>query len=173
MQDLEIKKATIHDVNQLQKIGKQTFIETYASFNTEENLKAYLENNFSKKKLKTALIAQHSEFYFAILRNTIIGYLKINIGQPPEEVKDKNTIEIERIYVYAEYYGKKVGQALCEKAVKIAKEKKVSFLWLGVWEENQRAIHFYQKNGFTQFGTHVFKLGNDEQTDFLMKLQIN
>jgi ribosomal protein S18 acetylase RimI-like enzyme len=42
-------------------------------------------------------------------------------------------------------------------------------LWLGVWEKNEPAIRFYEKNGFKKFSKHIFKLGNDEQTDLLLK----
>ena len=45
----------------------------------------------------------------------------------------------------------------------------MKYIWLGVWEENPRATRFYQKNGFVAFGKHIFKLGDDEQTDILMK----
>ncbi|MFK8104694.1 MAG: hypothetical protein AB8G15_19375, partial [Saprospiraceae bacterium] len=45
-----------------------------------------------------------------------------------------------------------------------------SYLWLGVWEENQQAIHFYKKHHFQVFGQHHFQLGDDLQTDLEMKL---
>ena len=38
-------------------------------------------------------------------------------------------------------------------------------LWLGVWERNERAKAFYQKNGFTDVGSHVYMVGTDAQTD--------
>ena len=38
---------------------------------------------------------------------------------------------------------------------------------------NPRAISFYKKNGFVEFDKHIFKLGNDEQTDIMMKLELN
>lgn len=62
------------------------------------------------------------------------------------------------------------GQRLYEKAVEIAKQKNAEYIWLGVWEENRRAIHFYKKNGFIEFNKHIFNLGDDEQTDIMMKL---
>ncbi len=89
------------------------------------------------------------------------------------EIKDKNYLEIERIYVLKEYHGKKVGQLLYENAIKIAKSKNAEYVWLGVWEKNPRAIRFYEKNGFVAFDKHIFKLGNDKQTDIMMKLKIN
>ena len=59
------------------------------------------------------------------------------------------------------------------KALQIAQEKNVGYLWLGVWEENHRALAFYKKNGFVEFDKHIFKLGNDPQTDIMMKLTLN
>jgi ribosomal protein S18 acetylase RimI-like enzyme len=54
----------------------------------------------------------------------------------------------------------------------IAKQNKVAYIWLGVWEKNERAINFYKKNGFVTFDTHIFKLGNEAQTDYMMKLEV-
>ncbi len=81
-------------------------------------------------------------------------------------------MEIERIYVLKGFLGQKVGQVLFEKTLEIAKAKNADYIWLGVWEENHRAISFYKKNGFSAFGKHLFKLGNDEQTDIMMKLEM-
>jgi diamine N-acetyltransferase len=81
-------------------------------------------------------------------------------------------VEIERIYVQNAYQGLKIGKALFDKAVSVAKERKASYLWLGVWEENHKAIAFYEKNGFLAFDKHIFMLGNDPQTDIMMKLML-
>jgi ribosomal protein S18 acetylase RimI-like enzyme len=54
-----------------------------------------------------------------------------------------------------------------------AKKTNADYIWLGVWEENTKAINFYTKNGFAGFDKHIFKLGDDEQTDIMMKLQLD
>ena len=59
---------------------------------------------------------------------------------------EENSLELERIYVLKENIGKSIGQQLLDKVIRIAKEKNVAFIWLGVWEHNHRAIQFYQKN---------------------------
>jgi ribosomal protein S18 acetylase RimI-like enzyme len=173
MEKITTRKITINDIYQLKGIGIQTFAETFSSNNSEENINEYLEKEFSIKKLKVELNDQNSEFYFAELKNKTIGYLKINFGYAQTEIAGENTLEIERIYVLKEFLGNKVGQLLYEKAIKIAKQKDVDYVWLGVWEENPRAIRFYKKNGFEDFDKHIFKLGNDEQTDIMMKLNLN
>ena len=172
MNGIDIQKVTLNDIAQLQKIGRQTFSETFSEANSEENMKNYLEEGFSIEKLTNEINNKNSEFYFATFNNEIIGYLKLNFGDSQTELKDHKALEIERIYVSKEFHGKKVGQFLYDKAIKIAKQKNAEYVWLGVWEENLRAISFYKKNGFVEFDQHIFKLGNDEQTDIMMKLKL-
>jgi ribosomal protein S18 acetylase RimI-like enzyme len=167
-----IRAISISDLAQLQKIGKTTFAETFTEHNTKEDLDKYLEESFSNETLTAELTNPHSSFYFAEIEHNVVGYLKINFSASQTELKDNEALEIERIYVLQSFHGKKLGQALYEKAIQIAKEKKVHYLWLGVWEKNNKAIQFYKKNGFVQFDTHIFKLGNDEQTDIMMKLKL-
>ena len=173
MNKIKVAKINVVEIEQLQKIAKQTFFETFAESNTQDNMQIYLTEGFTTEKLTSELTNQNSEFYFAEAKKEIIGYLKINFGAAQTELKDTKTLEIERIYVLKEFHGKGVGQLLYDKAIKIAKQKNVDYVWLGVWEENQRAIHFYKKNGFVAFDKHIFKLGNDEQTDIMMKLKLD
>jgi ribosomal protein S18 acetylase RimI-like enzyme len=172
MENIDLIKVTLNDIDHLQKIGKQTFHETFSASNTEENMKKYLDEGFTTEKLTAELNDKNSEFHFATHNNTVIGYLKLNFGPSQTELKDDKALEIERIYVSKEFHGKKVGQLLYERAIQTAKQTNANYVWLGVWEENQRAIHFYKKNGFVEFDKHIFKLGNDEQTDIMMKLQL-
>ena len=132
----------------------------------------YLEEGFSLEKLTSEVADPNSEFYFALIENNVIGYLKLNFGASQTELKDDKALEIERIYVLKEFHGKKVGQFLYDKAIQIAKQANAAYVWLGVWEENPRAISFYKKNGFVEFDKHIFVLGDDEQTDIMMKLQL-
>lgn len=169
---MEIKRGRMDDVEQLQVVGRQTFSETFSAVNTAENMKKYLEEAFAADKLKKELKDQNSEFYFATQARKVLGYLKVNYGASQTELKDDQALEIERIYVLKEFHGKKVGQLLYEKAMEIARQRKVRYVWLGVWEKNYRAQRFYSKNGFVEFDRHIFKLGNDVQTDIMMKLSL-
>ena len=170
MDSINIKPIDLSDIVQLQTIGKQTFIETFAEVNAKENMETYLAKEFTTEKLTEELINPNSRFYFAMLNDKVIGYLKLNFSEAQTELKNNNTLEIERIYVLKEFHGKQVGQLLYNQALIIATQTKAHYVWLGVWEENPRAISFYKKNGFVEFDKHIFKLGADEQTDIMMKL---
>ena len=172
MEKIAIEKIGLEAIEQLQIISKLTFIETFAAVNTKENMEQYLAENLSVDQLIVELNNPFSEFYFASLDNKVIGYLKINFGLAQTAITDDSTLEIERIYVLKEFYGKGAGQVLYDAALEIAKKRKAPYLWLGVWEENQRAISFYKKNGLVAYDKHIFLLGDDKQTDILMKLNL-
>lgn len=172
MNEIEIIKVTCEEVETLQKISIQTFSDTFAPMNSEENMRIYLEKSFTIKKLKDELNNPDSTFYFAKIDHQVVGYLKLNFGSSQTELKDQSAIEIERIYVSKDYHGKNVGQLLFQKAIGIGKENHYNYIWLGVWEKNYRALKFYRKNGFREFDTHIFMMGNEEQTDLLMKLDL-
>jgi diamine N-acetyltransferase len=173
MAEIEVIEISEENIFELQELSVQTFRETFADLNSAENMDKYLAENLNIDKLTTELRDPEARFYFAVIDGHKAGYLKINIGQSQTELKDPESIEIERIYVLRKFLGKKVGQALFEKAVSFAKQAGYVNLWLGVWEENKRAIAFYTKNGFVEFDKHIFRLGDDEQTDIMMKVELS
>ena len=169
---IEITKVKQEEIYSLQTIARETFYETFSDSNTEENMKVYLENGFSIGKIEAELLNKNSLFYFAKIDGDVIGYLKVNFGASQTELQDSKALEIERIYVLKQFHGKAIGQMLYDKAITIAESLHATYVWLGVWEENKRAINFYAKNGFVAFDKHIFKLGDDEQTDIMMKLEL-
>lgn len=172
MEQISIRQINLNDLPQLQQIGRQTFFETFAATSDPVNMHNYLQESFSTEKLHSELINPNSAFYFAELDGQVIGYLKINTGNAQTEPQDEKTMEIQRIYVSQKFYGQQVGQMLMNKAIEIAKSFKLNYIWLGVWDQNPRAIRFYEKNGFVIFGHHVFKFGNEEELDMMMKLEL-
>lgn len=167
-----IESIDIHSLEQLREISIGCFVETFADINTPENMEKYLRESFSVEKLSAELSHPDSRFYLAREGTSVIGYLKLNEGDTQTEQKLEHSLEIERIYVLKDYHGKRVGKLLMDKALTEARARKFERVWLGVWENNHRAIRFYEKNGFEKFDTHLFHLGNDVQTDLLMKLEL-
>lgn len=172
MNSIEIHKVAENQLLELQRISRQTFYEAFSAVNTEDDMAMYLEHSLSIEKLSAELSNENTEFYFAQLNEQIIGYLKFNVGEAQTDLQDEQALEIERIYLLIKYAGMGVGQLLMEKAYQVAQIKNVKYIWLGVWEHNTRAIQFYKRNGFSEFGSHMFKLGNDDQRDILMKRQL-
>ena len=164
-----IKKCTLQDLESLQKISIETFYQTFANSNTAENMKAYLENAYNEEKLYKELSNPNSSFFFVYVDELLAGYLKLNEFPSQSDINDIDSLELERIYILKEFQGAGLGKDLLEYAISIAIEHCKKYIWLGVWEHNERAKRFYQKNGFYRIGEHSFVVGDDVQIDYVMR----
>ena len=99
MNSISIHKINISNLDELQKISRDTFFETFVHSTSEENMRYYLENNFSNEQLSKEIEQEYSEFYFAKLEDAVIGYLKINYSGAQTELNDQKSLEVERIYI--------------------------------------------------------------------------
>lgn len=164
-QDIQIRSVAAHEVEELRALGEETFRETFEAQNSKENLAAYLTKSFSLASVQAQLVSPQSEFYFASINDEILGYLKLNTSD--------EGLEIERIYVKGSAQGQGIGITLYKFTLGIAKARKSTWLWLGVWQGNKKAIAFYEHNGLEIYKTRQFKLGDQLHDDFLMRLQIS
>lgn len=119
------------------------------------------------------LLFPSSMFFFLLSGEKLAGYLKVNEAPSQTDVNDPASLEIERIYVSGEFQGEGLGRYLMEQAISMAVERKKKYVWLGVWEKNEKAIRFYKRNGFCKIGTHSFVMGDDVQTDHIMRKDLS
>jgi len=170
--DFSIERVELNHLIELQQISRQTFEESFAAYNRDEDMRDYLENKLSLEQLLFEIQSHGSEFYFIYHKCDLAGYLKINHCSIQTDSKGYEGLEIERIYISKNFQGQHLGQKLLD----IARERAIALdcnqVWLGVWEHNHRAISFYEKNGFIPFGSQIFMLGLDRQTDILMRLNL-
>ena len=169
---VSLRPCRFGDLPELRALSIRTFRETFAALNTPENLQEYLDSAFAEEKLRRGLANETSLFFLLYSENTPAGYLKLNEAPSQTDLNDPDSLEIERIYVRGEFQGKGLGRYLMEQALLTAAERKKKYVWLGVWEKNEKAIGFYQKNGFYKTGTHAFAVGKEVQTDFIMRKDI-
>ncbi|MBI4856719.1 MAG: GNAT family N-acetyltransferase [Acetobacterium woodii] len=164
-----IKECSLDDLIDYQKISCQTYYETFAGMNTQATMQAYLEEAFNLEKLRNEWLNEASFFYFIFYNEQLAGYMKLNECKAQTDIKDPLSLEVERIYVLNDFQGNGLGRQLMDKAVALAKAHKLNYLWLGVWEHNKKALSFYQKHNFYKIGSHDFIMGDEIQTDYLMR----
>lgn len=167
--DIQVIEVSLRDLPVLQEISKRTFYDSFAAVNTVENMSFHLSHYFTEEKLSNEILNPHSKFFFAKKSDQPVGYLKINTGSAQTVLPNDGGFEIERIYIDQAFKGAGIGKLFIGKSIELAAAAGAKFIWLGVWEHNTAAIHFYEKNGFKKYGHHIFKLGDDDQTDLLMQ----
>jgi ribosomal protein S18 acetylase RimI-like enzyme len=170
---LKYRKCKTDDLIQLIQVSRQTFVEAFENNNNPNDFKNYIDKAFSKDSLKAELSNTNTQFYFVYNGTNLVAYFKLNVSMAQTDVKLNNSIELERIYVLSTYQGLGLGAQLLTKVKNIAVENDKKMLWLGVWQENKRAIQFYERHGFKKFGTHPYFIGLDEQTDWLMRFYLS
>lgn len=115
MDNYKIIAASIKDYKSVQSIGRETFYETFASSNSEDDMQKYLSKTFSDDKVKQELANDESLFFIACDNNKPVGYLKVKVGQAQTELQDSLSLEIERIYVKESHHGKKSASCFTTK----------------------------------------------------------
>lgn len=166
---INTRVATIHDAQLIAELSRLTFYETFARQNTKENMELFMNDVFNTEALIREVHESGNIFLLASENDHILGYARINKTSSLPFPGNTDGIEIARFYAVKTAVGKGVGKSMMKECLKIAIEKNKKSIWLGVWEHNQRAILFYESWGFSKQGEHLFILGKDEQTDWLMK----
>ena len=166
--EMTITRCTENEWKQLQEISHITFDETFRAQNKPENMESYLTQAFTEEKIKNELSEENSQFFFIYAGEEPAGYLKVNIADAQTEEMGNEALEIERIYILKAFQNRGLGRILFDKTMDIADEMQASKIWLGVWEKNNKAIAFYKKLGFSEYGSHSFYMGDEEQTDIIM-----
>lgn len=169
---LSFPSCTLSDLDTLVQTSISTFVAAFEKDNNPKDFQDYIGNAFSKETLAVELANTDSLFHFAYDGDILVGYFKLNVGGAQTDVHDKNAMEIERIYVLGEHQGKQIGSQMLKQIISLAREHQKKYLWLGVWEHNPKAIRFYQRHGFQKFGEHPYLIGSDEQTDWLLRLEL-
>jgi ribosomal protein S18 acetylase RimI-like enzyme len=162
-----IRQAEKKDAELVADLSRETFYESFAADNTEADMEIFLSKQFTRDGLIAEMGRPGLDFFLVCFEEAVVGYVKLRVCKLPDS-NDPST-EIARIYLKQEWIGKGAGKLLMQVSVEQAEKNNSKWLWLGVWEKNPRAISFYTKWGFEKFGETDFFLGNDKQTDWLMK----
>ena len=87
MTKITIRRVDQKDLKTLQALSRRTFVETFGSVNTSQDMATYLQRAFAQEQLLQELLTPGSEFYFALIEDEIVGYLKLNqAGAQTEDV---------------------------------------------------------------------------------------
>jgi diamine N-acetyltransferase len=161
-----IRYATPADAELIADMSRTTFYEAFGKDNTKADMDIFMSEQFTKEELMKEVELSEGIFMLAYIDEEPVGYARMRLKN---SLAHEQGIEIARIYALNKAIGKGVGKALMLECINKANELQMKLIWLGVWEKNERAIAFYERWGFEQFGEHQFLLGTDLQTDLLLK----
>ncbi|KAF5660903.1 hypothetical protein FHETE_8754 [Fusarium heterosporum] len=164
-----ISFATLADAGRIAELGAHVFSTTFGHSVEPHELAAFLEESYTEASIIKDINDPDRDVIIATNDDGFLGFAYLTRGstEPCVEGLEK-TIELQRIYVSSSSQGTGVGKALEKKIETMAREQGYKHLWLGVWEENIRAMKAYEKWGYKQVGDHDFTIGSIVQTDHIM-----
>ena len=165
---MTIRPATPADAAMLAILSATTLRESFGPpHNPAHLVEEYIESAISESILEDELRDAMSVFFVLETPDqTPAGYAKLRQNTPPRHIIHPNAIEIQRIYLLQSQVGQGQGRLLMDYCLNWAREQEYRAVWLGVWERNERALAFYRKMGFEQFGYHFFQFGSERQRDY-------
>jgi ribosomal protein S18 acetylase RimI-like enzyme len=165
--NIRFRDATSADAVQLASFAASTFNETFGHLYKEEDLSSHLEEKCSVDSFATSF--EHGDnVILAYDGDELVGYCKIGDVGLPVAHPPTSSQEIHRIYVRRKYQGSGLGQELLKRALATKRLQDASLVYLGVWEENDRAKQFYYKNGFLPVGRYLYPVGQQVDNEMIL-----
>lgn len=154
--DITIKKAVKDDAAILALLAQITFKEAFGHVWDKTVLKNYLKHTFSVQKIEDSINKSNNVFWIAYADKLPVGYAKLKIYSPYEQLADPKPAQLQKIYLLNDYIGNKIGEQLQNTLFEQVRAEGLKTLWLAVWDGNEKAVRFYEKHGFTKETTYHY-----------------
>ena len=169
-----IAEASVKDANKIAAIGWHSFEETFGNFFTDRaNLHNHLQKHFTPEAIADTMADQQNRYYLCRQENTAAGFAKLKLDSTNQLVLNNRQLELERIYFSSGFQGVGAAQLLMKELLKEAVLLKAEVLWLRVYCKNEKAIRFYEKNGFVRTGIQNIFIGSQEFIFYVMSTTLN
>lgn len=168
MASVTIRPALLEDAAILADLGARTFRETFQAICSPEDLAAYVAGAYGEFIQRAELADSSRPGLVLEIDGIPSGFVQLRLGHREPSVPGMRPVELQRIYVLRAFHGLGCGAALMEAAVALARAWGADFLWLGVWENNTKALAFYARCGFREAGDHVFCIGQQIDRDLIL-----
>ena len=169
---IAVARATAAVAAELAELGRRTFHDAFAADNRPEDMAAFEAEVFGPEQQLAELRDPATTFLVAAMQGEAVGYAKLHTDSELGLEAGKTAegrLEIKRLYVRDDWQGTGLGAALMRSILALAEQLHCTAVVLGVWEKNDKARAFYQRFGFREIGQHPFRLGQDVQTDLILR----
>ena len=160
----------------LSEFACDNFDKTYGPLCRAADVDACMASELTPSQLLRVLTSPTSWVFAAIVDDEWVGYAQVRLAPLPDGIQSRHTpalsttpMELSRFYVSRKFHGSGVAQQMLGIVLAHAELQGSPTLWLSVWQENARAVAFYNKWGFSIIGEGKFLMGEDLQDDHIME----
>jgi ribosomal protein S18 acetylase RimI-like enzyme len=169
-----IRVATADDAGKLAGLAAVTFPLACPPGSSPDDIQAHIERTLSEANFADYLANPNITILVLDDGGQLLGYTLL-IAEPASDpavaavLSALPSMELSKCYVHPEYHGLGAAPRLIQASLAFAANTGAAGVWLGVNNQNAKAIRFYEKSGFERVGTKAFTLGNTVEHDFVME----
>ena len=180
---VRLRRATSDDAEALALVGAATFLEAFTWMLPGADIIAHCAKNHTAEAYRKYFAAPDTRVVLAeVTGGAPVGYVMLTAPELPSFDVLASDVELKRIYLFSRFRslktpmlddegsvvpGLRLGQALMDAAVREARAMGRTRLLLGTHAGNERAIAFYERNGFAVVGTRTFQVGSQVCADYI------
>jgi diamine N-acetyltransferase len=166
------RDAVPDDAPALAELGRATFAETFGHLYTSDNLAAFLWEGHNEGRWRAELADPAFAVQLAEVDGRAVGYAQLGPVTLVDAPRLKPAIELRRLYILKPWHGTGIAAELMDWSLAEARRRSVRELYLSVYIDNHRARRFYARYSFKRIGSYAFKVGEHEDEDLIMRLEL-
>ena len=157
--EVALRPATQADALCLGVLATQVFLDTYAFTGITEAVANEVREAFSTEAFARILDTPATFIAVAVHEAALVGFAQTTIGTAQRLAPDGEPAELDRLYVQESFTSHGIGSRLLLSHEALAAQHGAEVLWLSPWVGNQRALHFYAKHEYQDYGLVFFHMG--------------
>jgi GNAT superfamily N-acetyltransferase len=172
---LRIRAARADEAAELAELAAATFALACPPHTLPEAIAAFIRDVLAEANFAAYLADPGRVLLVAEdAGGRLSGYTMLVFGEPHDTdaagaVRIRPTVELSKCYVRADTHGTGTAAALMAATLDAARDGGAAGSWLGVNEENARALRFYGKHGFERVGVKHFLVGERYEDDYVLE----
>ena len=169
-----LRPASLDDVPELTRLGRESFCAAFGHLYKPEDLEAFLGQVFTEQVVAREVADDTYIHQLACDADALIGYCKLIAKSDYASHSDaKNPMMLAQLYTDPDRTGGGIGAALMDWAMAESRARGCDAIQLTVWSENFGAQRFYERYGFAKIADVDFYVGNHRDDEFLFELRLD
>lgn len=171
---VEVRAAGVQDADALAALAAQTFALACPPGTAPAAIEEFIAAHLRPSNFAAYLEDPARHIRLALSDGVPAGYTMMVFGEPQDAdvasaITVRPTVELSKVYVHGDRHGAGIAAPLMAATLEVARASGAAAVWLGVNQQNARAIRFYEKSGFVRVGAKTFQLGPELHNDYVME----
>ncbi len=152
--EIEIRPATTEDIPAIGMLAQNIWPVAYRGLLTEDQLQYMLRLFYNPAALYQQMMEKGHHFLMVDIDEEPVGFTSYSAIEPV------GTFKLHKLYVRTDIQGKGIGRALIDAVIDDILPLGANSLILNVKRDNDKAIEFYKRLGFSILCNEDIDIGN-------------